>query len=261
MFWAVQSNLVNEEDVKAMQRAVEARGKVCHLFKGIPFSDEIPDIPTDDQAVFYGGIHTVEKVRQSGKWSPAVFYEPEVFQYSEYERYYGEHLINHGCEFTTLGKLAAEKRPHDSLWFVRPVADDKSFPGDVFEFSTLMTWKSRLEPQNPYLSPETPIIVSEPVGISGEWRIFIVDGKFCSGSRYRTYMRWDRKGEVPKEVRDFSEAMAAIWSPSRIFVLDVAMSGGDCYVLEVGSFNSAGFYLSNVEKIVSDITDFVEQSG
>lgn len=48
--------------------------------------------------------------------------------------------------------------------------------------------------------------------------------------------------EMPAEVVEFARETAAIWAPAPVFVLDVARSADQLYVVEANCFHSAGFY-------------------
>ena len=95
--------------------------------------------------------------------------------------------------------------------------------------------------------------------ILDEWRCFIIDGKVCSASQYRTYFVLNTRAGAPQEVIDFAEEQSKLYKPSDIFVMDVCKCGKFLYVLEVGCFNSAGFYEANIEKIVYTTSKHLEE--
>ena len=89
--------------------------------------------------------------------------------------------------------------------------------------------------------------------IEDEWRTFIVNGKYSSGSHYKSFGRTDIHSNVPQHVIDFSEQVAAIYSPAKVFVVDVCSHNGELKIVELNGFNSSGFYEANIKKIFSDI--------
>lgn len=58
----------------------------------------------------------------------------------------------------------------------------------------------------------------------------------------------------------FAKKMADLWSPAPVFVLDVCELNGELYIMEIGDFHSAGWYLSDKQKIVKVVSDFVERT-
>ena len=198
----------------------------------------------------------------SKRWQPGTFFSAENFTVRAYMEHYKEHMINYSCEFTTIGKFAASHRQMHEIFFVRPVKDLKEFAGDVMEFDEIVRWERKIRylpgcDNNPTLSTDTEIAVSEPCGISHEWRVFVVNGQVSSGSHYREYMTLTPRAELPIRVIEFVENMCQIWTPADVFVMDVGESAGELYVVECNCFNSAGFYKSNVEKIVTQVSEFV----
>ena len=101
----------------------------------------------------------------------------------------------------------------------------------------------------------------EPVGIAHEWRLFIVNGRVSSGSHYRRYHKLKEDPYIPPEVIKFAEARCWEYMPTEVFVMDIGESAGNLYIIEIGCFNSAGFYASDVEKIIKDISDHVAGSN
>jgi hypothetical protein len=59
-------------------------------------------------------------------------------------------------------------------------------------------------------------------------------------------------------VIDFAEEQAKVYSPADVFVMDVCKSGDGLYVIEIGCFNSAGFYASDLEAIMCQVSEHVE---
>ena len=56
---------------------------------------------------------------------------------------------------------------------------------------------------------------------------------------------------------DFAEEQAKVYSPTPVFVMDVGDSNG-LHVIEIGCFHSAGFYATDVEKVIHDVSKFIE---
>lgn len=252
--WVVQTNLLSAGDPARIQEACKALNIPFEPLEVQPFSDELPQVPTERPTVFYGSTRMVTSVARAGTWTPGVFFDEDAFSFERCKEALGAHMLNGDARIVTFEQLARETHAADKLFFVRPTDDLKAFAGTVLSFSEMQAWCRQLELEPCELPPSYPIMVAEPVGLAHEWRVFMVDGKVSSGSHYRSYDRLDVRPDLPQEVRDFATRMAAQWQPARAFALDVAATGGDYYVIEINCFNSCGFYASDVKQIVSDVS-------
>ncbi len=256
MHWVIQSNLGRSRDVQALIAACEALGHPHHAVKAIPFSDALPELPSVPRSpvVFYGATSFVASVHRSGRYEPGVFFDSAGFCHEAYEAAFGDRLLNAGALRTTLGALASEDRDPESLLFVRPEADSKAFAGAVLPFAKLVNWIEGLQGDDLELTPECPVIAAVPVGIAQEHRLFVVHEKVVAASRYRSHHELDTAQGAPQEVIDFAEVMARRFSPAEVFVMDVALSGGALYVIELNCFNGAGFYEANISSVVAAVS-------
>lgn len=256
--WVVQTNLGKHysEDLRI---ACSNLGLPFVPEHAIPFSDEIPDIDSNLPTVFYGATRWINNIYASNKWEPGVFFNPRSV-FTRWSKKYDKHVLNADAKITTLIKLAKESRPDHELIFVRPVSDQKEFAGNVMSFKNIKCWKDNLITDVDTADfGNIPIVASEPVGIAHEWRLFIVNGKVSSGSHYRKYHKLKEDPYVPPEVIKFAEARCYDYMPTPVFVMDIGESAGNLYIIEIGCFNSAGFYASDVEKIVRDVSNYIEE--
>lgn len=265
MNWVIQSNLINKEDHDKIRDICVKQGYGHESITVVPFSDNIPEIDNKKPTVFYGATNFINNIYKSGRWRPGAFFNEENFTVKSYVEHYGRHMISFPCLFTTIGEFAASHQPMDKLFFIRPIKDLKEFPGDVMEFNNLVRWERNIRylpgcDNNPTLTTNTEIMVSEPWGISHEWRLFIVNGRVSSGSHYRSHMQLETRYELPERVVNFVEAMCKIWTPADVFVMDIGESLETLYIVECNCFNSSGFYKADVEKIVVDVSEFIKGS-
>ncbi|MER7846262.1 ATP-grasp domain-containing protein [Kitasatospora sp. NPDC096077] len=91
-----------------------------------------------------------------------------------------EEFTRRRIELTTLAEAWTLRRPA----FVKPPAD-KSVPPAVYPDG------SRLPRTGERIGPDTPVLVSEPVTFSTEYRLFVRDGEVLTGSRYARFGRLD----------------------------------------------------------------------
>jgi hypothetical protein len=105
------------------------------------------------------------------------------------------------------------------------------------------------------VDPTQLCVVSTPVDIKQEWRLFVADGKVVAGSLYSHNGMLCQEPYYPEEVKNFAEQMAKIWSPHPIFVMDIAETSEGLKLCEVGSANCAGFYHSEIRPIIKAMAE------
>lgn len=255
MRWVCQYNL-SKQYASDIEDACKALGYEFAPIKVVPFSKEVPGIDTDRPTLFYGATKWIDNIYRNNRWRPGVYFNPES-TCSVWIDHYKEAALNYGAQITTLTELSFMPYPNDKLLFVRPTRDLKEFNGDVWEFGNIKRWaKGLVTDLETEKLARIPIVVSEPYGLSHEWRLFMVDGKVSSGSHYRKHHKLTVSAEVPSEVVEFAELQAKIYSPSPVFVMDICQSADNLYVLEIGCFHSAGFYAANVQKVIRDVSEF-----
>lgn len=149
--------------------------------------------------------------------------------------------------------------------FIRPLLDDKSFSGQVMtwkEFSDWWTKLVKMQETGDYttLPLNTQIVLSKLKPIEKEYRFIIVDGKVITGSLYKLGDNVLHSREIDLNVETFAMSCVApmslsSWNPARAFALDVAVSDGKPYVLEIGGINSVGLYACDTQKIIGAIEE------
>lgn len=258
--WLVQANLRSEpHDVEQIRSACERIGAGFRDVIVVPFSDDVPDFNPDVIVVPYGGTGWVERIRRKCPNAPGIFFNPESV-FTHWNPLYSRHSLNYKARTTTLEALAAEKHGDEEILFVRPVSDQKEFNGGPMRFGDIRQWDRKLQTEGMGFG-RTSIVVGEAYQIVQEWRLFILENHFLTGSRYRTHFVLNTDPHVPEKVISFGEAMSHIYSPTPVFVMDVAECGGELYVLEVGCVNSAGFYESDVDAIVCGVCRYLESKA
>lgn len=259
--WVVQSNLGSSSDVDVIRQACDRLGLHCRPIAAIPFDTNLPEAMYDieNPVIVYGATGFVTLVHSSRRWTPGAFFNHR-FNFPVWRAAWGLRCLNADAEVTTIGEFATRELDPDAYFFVRPTRDLKEFSGEVVLFGDFTYWYQRISHGEYTVTPDCPIVVAEPVGIEAEWRLFMVDGKVSSGSRYRTRGRLDSREQlVDGPIVDYAEETAAVWSPAPVFVLDVCRTGGLFYVVETGCFNSAGFYAASIDKIVEDVSRYVKE--
>jgi hypothetical protein len=99
-----------------------------------------------------------------------------------------EELVGRRIELTTAEAARASQHPA----FVKPPRE-KTFPAAVYSDGS----------QLPVLPPNTPVLISDVVSFAAEYRLFVLDGRILTGSRYATYGQLDA-GPLPAAAREFA---------------------------------------------------------
>ncbi|MER5888425.1 ATP-grasp domain-containing protein [Streptomyces sp. NPDC001941] len=137
-------------------------------------------------------------------------------------------------EFSTLGRARQLRRPA----FVKP-PNDKSFPARIYPDGSGL-------PGPDAADDATPVLVSEVVAFSVEYRLFLLDGEVATGSRYAV------RGELdvapldadPRraDVLDFAARVAARPGLPGAIVVDVGLVDGRWAVVEANAAWASGHY-------------------
>lgn len=254
--WIVQENLGNGGDFGRLVTAFKALDLPFRTVSVVPFSNDIPEVGGEGPRLVYGATRFVTNVHRAGHWRPGVFFDEETFTMGCSIARYGDRMLNATGLRTTIEGFMTQAFSAGTRVFVRPDRDLKEFEAGVADAESLAAWFARICEGDFELKADTPILVSVPVEIEAEWRLFMVQGRCVGGSRYRNGGETDIDPLLPKEVRAFGEAAASDWSPAPVFVLDVGRVDGKLKIIETNCFNSSGFYAGDVTKIVDAVTAF-----
>ncbi|MET8507385.1 ATP-grasp domain-containing protein [Streptomyces sp. NPDC004787] len=102
------------------------------------------------------------------------------------------------------------------------------------------------------LDPHTPVLVSEPVTFTAEYRLFVLDGRVVTGSRYAVYGRLDA-GPLTPGARGFGEELLAAVGetlPSGVVVDVGTLEGGGWAVVEANMAWFAQCYAADPDAVL-----------
>lgn len=276
--WVLQSNVGPIDDVDSYWKAIKARNNPRFKVSASPFLNDLDEftreyeqssiagvlaflrkhgIQKNSPVVWMGGIGFIEAVRKAG-WNNWIFTDTEMFNVRKYSEMWGDRMLNSEGKFTTMGGFLDLPGPPDELVFVRPLKDRKEFPGKVIERINFRKWVSTIQGRGFNLDENCEIYVGPPHGISAEWRMFMVEGKYVTGSFYTSEKYGPEGYAPPREVIEYAEECAKIWSPAPLFCLDICRTAGNLYIVEAGSIHSCGLYRSSAAKIVEAVSSFFE---
>ena len=258
--WVIQKNLIAENDLKQIQDTCKKMGVEFEEVVVVPFSPEIPQFTIDDKEnIYFGATTFINNVYKTYNKPVGVFFDENAFSMENYLEKWGEHMLNYGAKITTFKELLQDPHDNEDLLFIRPDADDKSFNGEIWKFGDIKDWHTRFTKCDAVnLTENTKILAGEAYNISKEWRNYIIDGKVITSSLYREDFRLKKSNQdIPADMIQFVEDRCKEYQPHEIFVMDVALCGGDYYIIECGCWNSVGFYASDVLKNVMAITEYI----
>lgn len=261
--WIIQNNLIAENDLQEVQNACKDMGVEFEEIMVIPFSSEIPKFKQDDKTnIYYGSTTLMYNIYNQMNKPEGLFFDDKTFSMENYISIWKEHMLNYEAKVTTFKDFSLENHPDDSLWFIRPDADDKSFNGDVKTFADIKKFiDNSVKFDNVILTENTKVVVGPPYKIKKEWRNYVVDGKVVASSLYRQDFRLKKsRHDVPEDMIKFVEDRCREYMPHKIFAMDIALCGDKYYIIECGCLNSVGFYDADISAIVRSVTEFVSSN-
>lgn len=259
--WVLEKDVFSYRQEAEMISWLKENNVPFHQIRIIPFIHEvdgkIPD--TSGPVIVYGSIGS-QKLSERENWNPGVFTGSEINE-TELVKHFGTLYLNSDAKICIFRELPNEVQSGEV--FIKPNTDTKEFAGTVLEASQMQYWIASMM-KSGYLEEsflDAEVLISKPKTIGCEWRLVIVDGKIAAHSVYRQYGIIKPEIWLPKEAEDFANEAISIYSPLDVYVLDICqVEDGSYKVIEMNTFNSAGWYACDVSKVMSTVTEFVEKA-
>jgi len=259
--WVLEKDVFSYRQEAEMLDWLKENEVPYHQVKIIPFIHEIdgnvPDL--GGPVVVYGSIGSQKLADQQG-WVPGVFTGPEINETILQEKF-GTMYLNSDAEVCKFRELAS--RVKSGSVFIKPNTDTKEFAGTVVTAEKLREWVDGMM-KSGYIEEsflDNDVLVSQPKEIGCEWRIVVVDGKIAAHSVYRQYGILKPEIWLPEDAKTFVLSAVGVYNPLPVYVLDVCqVTDGSFKVIEMNTFNSAGWYACDVSKVMSIVTEFVENN-
>lgn len=267
MLWIIQNNLFKEDKFVELLDAIDRQGLSRLMVKPVPFSsrlipadtdtskaqdlDLISDIDEPSGSAIVMGSYTLSKIAIKRGWTPGAFLDG--LSYDIWSRHWGDRILNPQaeiCKFSEARILSPK--------FIRPCEDSKTFAGKVFGPEEWTKWRDVVAESTSDSDPlngNTEVIISDPVEIWTENRLWFVGGQIVTHSQYKRGNKVIYSPDVDSEVLDFAKACAEIWMPNPAVVMDVAQTPSGCKIVEVNCLNSAGFYAGDMGKLVNALEE------
>lgn len=226
-------------------------------FRYIPFGGTNYDfLPSSGPTVFYGTWNALHDIRSRGVKTPEPFawYDDVSYRCQTYYDKLSGHVLQDDAVFLTLGEFDESVFGDRNAVFVRPDDNEKSFVGQVVKRELTRAFLGSLSVRE-WCRESLKIVVSSTKRIEEEWRLVVVGGEPVAGSRYMVRGNIEIDGGFPTDVGVFARGVASRWSPHDVFVMDVGSVSGGYKVVEIGPFNYAGLYKSDLRAVVEAIND------
>lgn len=227
-----------------------------HPFMEIDCSSLFND---DDCVIFYGSLNLARDLRKKSKWVPGVWGDLNKLKCTTYYNYLGEFLLNSDYIMLPYGELLRRKEflfnnvgNNDAL-FIRPDSGFKTFTGTVIYKNSYEADVKQLGFYD--VDAANIVIVSEPKNIYEEYRMICVDKQIVTGCMYKLNRKEHYSTSIPEEVFEFATKIANKWQPDNCFTIDVCKTDDGYKLVEINSFSSSGFYVCDIEKIVTAATE------
>lgn len=256
------------EDTRKLAEALDRLGISYTWHKVVPFVGALIPKPTvtDRGSVVMFGAYSLWKYAEAEGYWPGVFKLRPFVQ----EQAWHPYLLN-GADalFLTLRdipeRLAPEMLANDGKeWFLRPVDDSKEEPGNVKSTGEIIRMAERVlaldEDEIPggSLRHDTLLMLTEPVRILREWRLWVVKGRIVTHSLYREGLRVVYRHEIDDDALEFAQRMVDLnpgYAPA--YVIDICRTDEGLKLLETNSINAAGFYAADLLKLAAAIDGLV----
>ncbi len=256
ILWLFQSGAFGDEEVvQRLAYAAEELGDEVRKLPYRPFGwSEYEDIDKDIPVVGIGSINFLHDIQRKIPNIPGVWADWPSLECSFYYTKYPDTIVQrHWCMFP-YGMLGHKKdyiyhqfSDEEGLVFVRPNRNTKRFTGQLVHKNAFDSWYNYVSPGS---DPGDIVIVSKPEVISREWRIVVYNGVGATGSLYMVHGSLLVDEDVPERVYAFVRDVCRDWYPHALFVMDVGeLEDGTLRIVEIGSFNCAGLYASDVRKV------------
>lgn len=229
--------------------------------KVVPFVGDLTPAPiiTDPNAVVMFGFYTLWRYAQANNLKPGVFkIRPFV-----HEAPWHPYLLN-GADalFLTLRDVPEQLADDGKNWFLRPVGDNKEEPGNVKSTGEIIELANKVLALEEHDIPEgslrhdTEMMLTEPVHILKEWRLWAVRDVIVTFSLYKEGARVVYRHEIDEDALEFAKRLVEAnpnYAPA--YVIDICRTDDGLKMLETNCINAAGFYEADLLKLASSINE------
>lgn len=251
--WIVEH--IFDDDQKRLVQSLEKLGIEYHIASHPVYSGDWKSLASpDDCVVTHGSIQFGRMVQRESQWIPGHYCSGDSYKCSVYYPKFGGDLLNYNYMMFPFEELPNKiDFIYDTLGiedvvFIRPDTGMKSFTGQMVYRERFAQEYDKMGIFSP--DPHSICLVCEPRNLEKEWRFFVSDGQIITGSEYKP-----EKITINKNHSAWAIAQGFVnnaqYEPDPIWCIDICRTtNNNYYVLEIGSFSSAGLYACDTDLIV-----------
>lgn len=219
---------------------------VAHTFVDvIPFTTSLigVDLNAITDTIFPFGSFTMARVlRDVVNCSKAVFMSDNI-SFDSLLLHWRDYLLNDDAIVTQF----ADAVPLGAEFFCRPNEDSKAFTAGIWTREDFLEYQAKVSKYG------LKVVVATLKPIQAEYRLFIADNKVIAKSMYRIGGEPKLSSDVDEYIVEFGEHVASIWSPERLYAMDIVISNGEPKVLEVNGVHASGLYAVDTQKFIEGV--------
>lgn len=261
--WIVE-NFVKEPSFKELTAAIKELGYPLTEINGDYTRDMVSGI-ANQCAVLNGSIKMVKLVKEElTTCYPVTYCTFANYRCSAYYSHFGPYLFNDKYCLMSLRELVRQKYDvwghygKDGILFIRPDSGEKTFQAGLLDIIDL----AHLHESNKDCEHDL-MLVSTPKIIKWEGRFVVSkDREIVASSTYRFQGNVALIPSVPEETTKFCKKLlnTVDYHPDSVFCYDICQDNdGECWLLELTSFSSAGLYATNKAAIVKKVSEIAEK--
>lgn len=261
MHWIIQDCMLAEDDAKELFHVLTKYGIKFSVITiendRMVLHPDFDELPEADEDVMPIGAYSLMRFIDNHKpaWKKFLFNGPGM-QGDVYPIEYGNDMLNSDAVVTDLAS-AGTLFDH---FFIRPLHDNKAFPGSALSRQDFGEWRKRRKSH--LITDDLPVLVASIKDICSETRLFIVDKKIITGSLYKMDRKMSISPIIDPIVQEFANGLISReFQPERAYVMDVALintqAGIRPKVVELNCINCSGFYSANIARLVESL-DFIQ---
>ena len=180
------------------------------------------------------------------------------YDFTNFDQYYYKDLnlplLNSTADYIKYADCNTDKFTEDM--FIKPSRDLKSFNGGIIEKGQTILEYIKSGPWQKSFEDEI-IIIDSLKHINSEYRFFCIKDKIITGSQYRRNNKSFVSNIIPEYILDAAKEYVKLYNPTDIFVMDLCeLSNARIAIVEYNCWNCSGFYNSDINKIINQISEF-----
>lgn len=245
MKWLIQPVKVEAEKIKnliEMLDIAEIGYDIVYPFNGDVLNpDKTKYVYDDNETYFVCGSYPL--TRNVFKDRKEAVFSLDNYNFEDLMNIFGKNnFVNHDAIVVNAKNIDWKEEEY----FVRPLNDDKSFNGGIYNQNTLKY--------------EGEVIVAPLKHISKEHRFFVIDRQIIGASLYKINGSLATSNIVDEKVVSFAKEMIEKFDFSG-YVIDIATVNDEQKIMELNCLNAAGFYDINLYNFINAVTDYYEKTS